>query len=120
MKKIVGLIFTVFTLFTLSACGTSIHEDLQANDWNIVQGNGQSGTAQFSTDTVTISGTLGLTTGYNYELNEDETEILFYTEENGERDELNYSIEEQGENEIVFNSLNSEEEQLTFTPIEEE
>ena len=54
MKKIVVLLFTVFTIFTLSACGTSVHEDLQENEWNVVATNGEAYTADFHADTVTF------------------------------------------------------------------
>jgi len=129
-KKTVAFIFTIFTVFILSACGTSIHEELQANDWEVVSNTGDSITAQFGTNTATLTGLLNFSVGYQYELNEDETEIRFYTTENDneqysyndEPEEYTYTIEEQGENELVFTEYGSEDDEnstLTFTPMEE-
>jgi len=121
-KKTITFIFTIFTVFILSACGTSIHEELQANDWEVVSSTGNNITAQFATNTATLTGLLDLSVGYQYELNEDETEIRFYTAESDGSEEYTYSIEEQGENEFVFSEYGSEDDEneiLTFTPMEE-
>jgi len=116
MKKIVRTIFTIFTVFILSACGSSVHEDLQANDWNMVQSDGQTGTAEFSTDTATFTNsTFGISSGYQYELNEEETEITF-TQDN---EEQVYSVAQEAE-EITFTEQEDEEVfTITLTPIEE-
>ena len=113
MKKIIG---TIFTIFILSGCGTSIHEDLQANDWNMVQSDGQTGTAEFSTDTATFTNsTFGISSGYQYELNEEETEISLTQDD----EEQVYSVAREAE-EIIFTGQEDEEVfTITLTPIEE-
>lgn len=113
MKKIIG---TIFTIFTLSACGTSIHEDLQANNWNMVQSDGQTGTAEFTTNTATFTNSMfGVSSGYQYELNEDETEITL-TQDN---EDYVYSVGQEGK-EITFTEQEDDEVfTIIFTPIDE-
>lgn len=117
MKKIIGTIFTIFTIFILSGCGTSIHEDLQANDWNMVQSDGQTGIAEFSTNTATFTNSMfGIASGYQYELNEEETEITL-TQDN---EEQVYSVAQENE-EITFTGQEDDEVfTIVLTPIEEE
>jgi len=117
MKKIVGTIFTIFTVFILSGCGTSIHEDLQANDWNMVQSDGQTGTAEFTTNTATFTNsTFGISSGYQYELNEEETEISLTQDD----EEQVYNVEQE-DNDIIFTGSEDEETfTITLTPIQDE
>jgi len=121
MKKFVGLLFTIFTLFTLSACGTSIHEDLQANNWQVVSTNGESYTADFAESTVSFDLQL-LSLGFNYQLEEtDNGNQITMTADDTEP--LVFNIEENG-NEYTFTAQSEEVKDqygnLTLSPIEEE
>lgn len=121
MKKIVVLLFTIFTIFTLSACGTSVHEDLQENEWNVVATNGEAYTADFHADTVTFQLGDMFTTGYTYSLNEDETE--FSMRENAESEPVTFTVsQENDEYRFIANTEETKERygDLTLTPIDQE
>lgn len=121
MKKILVLFLTVFTIFTLSGCGKSVHEELQGNEWNVVATNGEAYIADFHTDTVTFKLGDMLTTGYTYSLNEDETEISM--QENDSNEPVSFTVSK--ENDEYRFTANEEETKerygdLTLTPIEQQ
>lgn len=118
MKNIKRIIFTIFSFFIVSACSNvSIKEDLQENNWNIVQSNGNSGEADFADDTVIFSSSniLSITTAYQYTLNEEETEITFtlnkpsYTGNKSEEVVMKYTIEKK-DNEYLLTLISDSSE----------
>jgi len=121
LKKGIGLIFTIFTVFTLSACGSSIHEELQSTNWQVVSTNGESYTADFSEDTVSFDLQIAQL-GFSYQINEnDDNNQITMTDDNSEP--LVFNIEENN-NEYSFVAQSEEVKEqygdLTLTPIEEE
>ncbi|EGQ2754750.1 hypothetical protein IO926_002457, partial [Staphylococcus pseudintermedius] len=102
------------------------NDDLQENNWNIVQSNGNSGEADFADDTVIFSSSniLSITTAYQYTLNEEETEITFtlnkpsYTGNKSEEVVMKYTIEKK-DNEylLILISDSSEYFEKGFTII---
>jgi len=120
MKKIVRTIFTIFTVFILSACGSSIHEDLQANDWNVVSTNGEAYTANFSEDTVTFDLQV-FSLGFQYDINE-ENETITLVEDN-QSDSLIFDVEKSND-EYSFTAQEEEVYEqygdLTLSPIQDE
>jgi len=121
MKKIVVLLFTIFTIFSLSACsGNSVHEDLQANNWNVVSTKGDAYSANFGKDTVTFD-LAGFPFGYSYSLDEDETKIVFQPSEGDES--IEYNIEKQNDEFVLTATTEESREEngdLTLTPSEQE
>lgn len=93
------------------------NEDLQENNWNIVQSNGNSGEADFADDTVIFSSSniLSITTAYQYTLNEEETEITFtlnkpsYTGNKSEEVVMKYTIEKK-DNEYLLTLISDSSE----------
>jgi len=121
LKKGIGLIFTVFMLFTLSACSTSIHENLQSTNWQVVSTNGESYTADFSEDTVSFDLQIAQL-GFNYQIEEtDNNNQITMTNDNSEP--LVFNIEKNN-NEYSFTAQSEEVKDqygdLTLTPMEEE
>jgi len=120
LKKGIGLIFTVFMLFTLSACSTSIHENLQSTNWQVVSTNGESYTADFSEDTVSFD--LLVQVGFNYQVEEtDNSNQITMTNDN--RGSLVFDIEEHNDGYIFTAQSEEVKEQygdLTLTPMEEQ
>ena len=118
MKNIKKIIFTIFSIFLVTACANvSVKEDLQENNWNMVQSDGNSGEADFADDTVVFSSSnvLAMTTGYQYTLNEDETEITFtrdkpsYTGNKSEEVVMKYTIEKK-DNEYLLTLISDSSE----------
>lgn len=105
MNKIFKLIVPVFTVFILTACGRSVHEELQETNWQIVQSNGVSGTVQFNEDTmVATHGQLGIEFSFGYQLNDDETE---------------FSMTDLDDNETNVYTIEKNNEEYSFSPITE-
>jgi len=120
-KKTITFIFTIFTVFILSACGTSIHEDLQANNWQVVSTNGESYTADFAEDTVSFDLQFA-SLGFNYQIEEtDNGNQITMTQENSKP--AVFSIEE-NDNEFAFKAQSKEVKDqygdLSLSPVEEE
>lgn len=121
LKKGIGLIFTVFMLFTLSACSTSIHENLQSTNWQVVSTNGESYTADFSEDTVSFDLQIAQL-GFNYQIEEtDNSNQITMTNDNSEP--LVFNIEKNND-EYSFTAQSEEVKDqygdLTLTPMEEQ
>jgi len=120
MKKIIVLIFTIFTLAGCSNFGSSVHEDLQANNWNVVSTKGDAYSADFGENTVTFD-LAGFPFGYSYSLNEDETKIVFQPSEDDEM--IEYNIERK-EDEFILKATTEESREengdLTLSPIEQQ
>lgn len=120
MKKIIQSIVLFFSVFILTACSQSTHEELQENEWNILIAD-WSGTAQFFENDLIVSGELGLSTNYEYELNDDETEFKI-TEKDDDKGSTIYSIENKnGEYHLKPIQTNTNEEldeidTVIFTP----
>ena len=76
MKKIIQSIVLFFSVFILTACSQSTHEQLQENQWQVVSDNGESYTANFFEDTVSFK--MGVFEyGYQYSItNDDDTEKI--------------------------------------------
>lgn len=75
-KNIFRVIFTILTIFTVSACSNesseetlddTIKEELQSNTWNVVSTNGDAYTADFSDNTVTLDFNI-IKSGLSYEI----------------------------------------------------
>ena len=132
MKNIKKIIFTIFSIFLVAACSNvSVKEDLQENNWNMVQSDGNSGEADFADDTVVFSSSnvLAMTTGYQYTLNEDETEITFtrdkpsYTGNEAEEVVMKYTIEKKDDEyllTLISDSSEDFEKGFTITLIPKE
>jgi hypothetical protein len=132
MKNIKKIIFTIFSIFLVTACANvSVKEDLQENNWNMVQSDGNSGEADFADDTVVFSSSnvLAMTTGYQYTLNEDETEITFtrdkpsYTGNESEKVIMKYTIEKRDDEyllTLISDSSGESEKGFTITLIPKE
>ncbi|MGH2081535.1 hypothetical protein ACRCJU_09430 [Aerococcus urinaeequi] len=132
MKNIKKIIFTIFSFFIVSACSNpSVKEDLQENNWEFVQSDGTSGEIDFANDTVIFSSTdiLTMTTGHQYTLNEDETEITLtrdkpsYTGNESEKVVMKYTIKKK-DNEylltLISDSSGESEKGFTITLIPKE
>lgn len=132
MKNIKKIIFTIFSFFIVSACSNpSVKEDLQENNWNMVQSDGISGEADFSNDTVVFSSSnvFAMTTGHQYTLNEDETEITLtrdkpsYTGNESEKVIMKYTIEKRDDEyllTLISDSSEDFEKGFTITLIPKE
>jgi len=123
MKKIIGTIFTVLTVFILSACSSSIHENLQSQNWNVVSTNGESYTANFAQDTVTFDLQIA-SLGFNYDVNEEgEQATITMTQQDSSEGELVFNIN-QNEDEYQFIAQNEEVKDqygdLTLSPMQNE
>jgi len=121
LKKGIGLIFTVFMLFTLSACSTSIQENLQSTNWQVVSTNGEAYTADFSEDTVSFDLQISQV-GFNYQVEEtDNSNQITMTNDNSEP--LVFNIEKNND-EYTFTAQSEEVKEqygdLTLTPMEEQ
>lgn len=132
MKNIKKIIFTIFSIFIVTACANvSVKEDLQENNWNFIQDDGVAGKVDFSNDKVVASiDNFPATQTHDYKLNDDETEIVMsHTEveplsEKEEKIDLTYSIEKiEGEYILTLISDSSGEKaagyKITLTPREE-
>jgi len=119
-KKLSVAIFSVFSIFILSACGVSIQEDLQSTNWNVVSTNGEAYTADFSEDTVTFDLQV-FSLGFQYGVDEENNTIAL-KEDNDSADML-FDVEKVDEE---YNFTAQEEEvfeqygDLTLSPIQEE
>lgn len=123
MKKRINLLVLLSLSFILVACGQSYHEQLQANDWQVVSTNGESYTASFQNDTV-ITTVIGIEMGQPYSIDEEKDQISFYKADNSEEETVasTYNISQEGD-EINFISANDETKEqygdLTLYPIED-
>ncbi len=97
----------------------------------MVQSDGNSGEADFADDTVVFSSSnvLAMTTGYQYTLNEDETEITFtrnkssYTGNEAEEVVMKYTIEKKDDKyllTLISDSSEDFEKGFTITLIPQE
>jgi len=120
MKKVTGTIFTIFTIFILSGCGSSIHEDLQANNWNVVSTNGEAYTADFSESTVTFDLQV-FNLGFQYDVDEEANTITL--KEDTESDDLMFDVEK-ADDEYTFTAQDEEVYEqygnLSLSPIQTE
>lgn len=119
-KKIGGFIFTIFTVFTLAACSSSIQEELQANDWNVVSTNGESYQASFNEDTITFDLTI-FQLGYQYSIDEENDTLTW--KEDTKSEPMTFDVSKNND-EFIFEAQADEVYDqygnLTLTPIEEE
>jgi|SRR5699024_3324249 len=122
MKKIIGSIFTIFSIFILSACSQgSIQENLQENNWNVVSTNGEAYTADFGSDTVTFD--LQITSlGFSYSVDEEgEVPIITMEQPDSSDEAFSFSIT-QNDDEYKFTAENDDVYEqygdLTLSPVE--
>lgn len=120
MKKIIQSIVLFFSVFILTACSQSTHEELQKNQWQVVSDNGDSYVADFFEDTASFD--LGVfELGYQYSItdNEDTEKITIENEEQNLKG--TFKIEHE-DNHIKFIADNEESLEtygnLTLTAIE--
>ena len=104
----------------MSGCGTSMHEDLQANDWNVVSTNGEAYTATFAENTVTFDLQI-LSLGFHYDVDEENDRITL--KEDTESDDLIFDVEK-ASNEYTFTAQDEEVYEqygnLSLSPIQSE
>lgn len=120
LKKNILIIFTILIVFILQGCSKSIHETLQANDWQVVSTNGESYTGSFSTDTASFDVTL-MQVGFQYALEEkDGKTIINMTHD--ENDKPSFEIVKGDKGELKFIATNDttfdQYGDLTLSPIE--
>lgn len=118
-KKIGSLIFTIFTVFTLTACSSSIQEELQDNDWNVISTNGESYQASFNEDTIMFDLTV-FQLGYQYSIDEENNTLTWI--EDTESEPMIFDVNKNND-EFIFEAQADEVYDqygnLTLTPIEE-
>ncbi|MFW3505586.1 hypothetical protein ACN68I_07295 [Aerococcus viridans] len=131
MKNIKKIIFTIFSFFIVSACSNpSVKEDLQENNWEFVQSDGVTGEIKFSNDLVVFTAKdLPISDNFNYQLNDEETEIIMtkiytapFSDEKRTR-EIKYSIQKNdGEYtlSLISDNLDNYEDGFTITLIPQE
>lgn len=123
-KKIISLVFIIFSIFTLTGCSQSLHEELQEKDWIVNQNNGQSGEATFGENNISMSSG-AMSISYEYSLNEDETEITMVDNSNNQTETQIYKVEK-NKNEIIFEPKETSDEEddeistMTLIPKKEE
>lgn len=124
MKKTIGSILTIFSIFILSACSqTDLHERLQENNWNVVSTHGEAYEAQFS-ETTYMTEFAGFTAGGEYSVDNENNQIIFYRDIQGEQEVMStYNVTDVSDEELKLISADEETTEnfgnLTLIPIEE-
>ena len=114
-KRTIYFLLMIISISVLSACGKSIEDNLQSNNWDIVSTNGESYTGNFHQSTVSFNNGF-MSRGFSYEI-EDNTIIL---KEDGEKP-VTFEINEDDDEYIFKSTTKAIKEQfgdLTLTPVD--
>jgi len=119
MKKIIKGLFVLIFSFTLAGCSQSIHDELQANNWNVVSTNGEAYQADFGESTVTFGAGV-FQRGFSYTVDE-EKDTITLNEPDTDDEPITFSVTK-NDSSFTFTAITDEIKEangdLTLSPLD--